>query len=655
MKATIEKKRGRYGGLVLLVLSLTFGLPTRSTASEQSPISLFVDATDISRRLFHSELAIPVHPGPLTLVYPRWAIPTYQLPTGALNNIVRLTMRGNGRPLEWKRDLVDMFAFHIIVPDNVTVLDVSMDVLAPIHRSDLNAATAQLFVLDWNTLLLYPEGAATDEIPIRPRLRLPVGWKQASAIAPVKTVNGVVEFPQTPLTALVDSPVLSGRYFRTVELRSGTVPPVFLDIAADTAEATEIPPEWQTLFRRLIAEAGALFGGYPYPQYHFLLALSNDLGDDGVEHRQSSDIRIGLRAFSDDAYRLSYAYLLPHEYVHSWNAKYRIPAGMARRNFQVPQTTELLWVYEGLTRYLNWVLAARSGIFTLQEARDYAALLAAQTAHRSGREWRSLQDTAVSAQFLNDAPEQWQSLRRGVDYYDESLFIWLEADTIIRRTTQGERSLDDFCRAFFEPADNSLAVKTYTFEDLVAALNGVAVYDWKVFLQTRLNSTGTDRAPLDGLFVSGWNLVYASEVGSVQAARDKVHQTVEERFSLGFLLQEDGMIVDVVRDSPAWKAGLGPDMKVLTVNQHPWSPQALRDAVAADRNTTAPMILSVQSGSQTVQADVQDHQGTRYPQLERNVNPDALSEVLKPHVTRGEGLDHQKAFKLHLLNPAGIL
>jgi len=270
MKPKIEKKRGRSRGLMLLILSLTLGSPAWLTASEQQPISLFVDATDISRKLFHSELAIPVHPGPLTLVYPRWAIPTYQLPTGALNNIVRLRMSGNGRPLEWKRDLVDMFAFHVIVPDNVSVLDVAMDVVAPIHRSDLNAATAQLFVLDWNTVVLYPEGAATDEVPIRPQLRLPVGWKQACAIASVKTVSGVVDFPQTPLTTLVDSPVLSGRYFRIVELRSGTEPPVFLDIAAETPEATDISAEWQTLFRRLIAEAGALVRRLSLPAVPFL-------------------------------------------------------------------------------------------------------------------------------------------------------------------------------------------------------------------------------------------------------------------------------------------------------------------------------------------------------------------------------------------------
>ena len=624
-----RKEINHLGNAITLLLAIAFLLPAR-TAASPPPILLYVDASDSARKLFHSELAIPVQPGPLTLVYPRWGIPTYEFPSGVLNDIVRLKMTGNGRPLEWKRDLVDMFSFHIVIPDNVSTLNVAMDVVAPAHRSDLNAATAQLFVLDWYTLVLYPQAAATDEVPIEARLRLPAGWKHGCAIAPVRTVDGVIEFPQTSLTTLVDSPVLSGKYFKTVELQSGSAPPVFVDIAAETAEAADLTREWQARFRRVIQEGGTLFGGYPYQQYHFLLALSDEVGNDGIEHRQSSDIRMGLRSFSDEANRLAYGYLLPHEYVHAWNGKYRIPAGLVTRNFQQPQTTELLWVYEGLTRYLNWVLAARSGILTLQEARDYAALLAAQTAHRSGREWRSLQDTAVSTGILNDAPDQWQSLRRGVDYYDESLFIWLEADTIIRRLTQGKHSLDDFCRAFFGPQKNPLDMKPYTFVDLVAALNGVMAYDWKAFFDTRLNSTGTDRAPLDGLFASGWNLAYGNTPGSVQAARDKIHQTVEERFSLGLLLQEDGTIIDVVRDSPAWKAGLGPDMKVLAVNQRPWSPQALRDAIAADSSSTAPVRLSVQNGSRTFQGDVFEHRGASYPQLERNTAQDVMGDILKP-------------------------
>jgi predicted metalloprotease with PDZ domain len=538
-------------------------------------------------------------------------------------------MSGNGQALEWKRDLVDKFSFHVVVPSNVAVLNVAMDVVAPANRSDLNAATAQLFVLDWYTLVLYPQGVAADQTVIAARLKLPAGWKDACAIAPIRTVEGVIEFPRTSLSTLVDSPVLSGKNLKTVELRLPSAPPVFIDIASETPEAVDLPLEWQDRLRRLIAETGALFGSYPYQQYQFLIALSDEVGNDGLEHRESIDLRMSLHSFSSEANRLAYGYLLPHEYVHSWNGKYRIPAGIVRRNFQEPQTTELLWVYEGLTRYLNWVLAARSGILSPQEASDYVALLAAQTAYRSGREWRSLQDTAISTNMMIEAPDQWQSLRRGADYYDEELFIWLEADIIIRRTTQGKRSLDDFCRAFFEPPKDTPNIKPYTFDDLVQVVNSIAPYEWKAFFEKRLNATGLDLAPLDGLLASGWSLGYRGIPGSVQAARDEIHHTVEERFSLGLLLQEDGTIIDVVRDSAAWNAGLAPDMKVLSVNQRPWSPQGLRDAVVADSTSTAPLSLSVRNGSQTFWGNVDDYRGARYPHLERNTAQDLMGDILK--------------------------
>ncbi len=383
-------------------------------------------------------------------------------------------------------------------------------------------------------------------------------------------------------------------------------------------------------------------GGGPVPQlslraqYDFLLALSDELGDDGVEHRQCSDNRLSTRLLTEDAYRLTYAYLLPHEYAHAWNGKYRRPAGLAKRNFQEPQTGEMLWVYEGFTRYLNWVLAARSGIFSLQEARDYAALLAAQMDHRSGREWRSLQDTAISAQLAYFAPPEWQSVRRAMDYYDESLFIWLQADLIIRQQTHGKSSLDDFGRVFFGPAGGFAQVRTYTLEDLTAALNSIAAYDWEAFFRSKLDSSGAIGAPLEGLTASGWSLAYGDVAGSVQSARDETHQTVEERFSLGLLLQADGTVVDVVRDSSAWKAGLGPGMKVLQVNQLPWSGKGLRQAIAADRDSRMPVILSVQNGSLSFQAEIHDHRGMMYPKLERNHNPDVMTAILVPRVGTGE-------------------
>jgi predicted metalloprotease with PDZ domain len=405
---------------------------------------------------------------------------------------------------------------------------------------------------------------------------------------------------------------------------------VFVDVAADSAEAAVLPDRWQRYIKRVVEEAGALFGGYPYEHYDFLLTLSDEVGNDGVEHRQSSDIRLALRGLAGEANRLAFGYLMPHEYTHAWNGKFRIPAGVARRNYEEAQTTELLWVYEGLTRYLNWVLAARAGILSVEEARDYAALLAAKTAYRSGRDWRSLQDTAVSTGMLIEAPDQWESLRRGTDYYDEALFIWLEADTTIRKLSHGLRSLDDFCRAFLGATKQPPAISPYSFADLVAALNAIAPNDWRGFFRSRLDATGVEHAPLAGLTASGWTLRYGTAPGSVQAARDQVNHMVEERFSLGLRLQEDGTIVDTVRDSPAWKAGLWPGMKLLEIDGRPWSAEVLRAAISADSASTTPLRFTAQNGAESVVALVDDHGGARYPRLERNDQQDLMAEILAP-------------------------
>jgi predicted metalloprotease with PDZ domain len=591
-----------------------------------------VDATEIPRKLFHAELAIPVSPGPLTLVYPKW-IPGYHAPVGDLNNIVGLKITANGTPVEWKRDNVDMFAFHLVVPDGTSFLRVALDVVAPTRPdSELGVATARLFVLEWNGVLVYPEGASTDDVRIRARIRLPRGWQFACALPTASQTDDVIEFSDVSLTMLVDSSLLSGTYFRTLKFSSDSKAPVFLAMAADSPQSLDITPEWNTRLQRVIQEAEALFGGHHYDQYRFLVALSDELGSEGIEHHQSSDNRLGARFFSDPNLRLINGYLLPHEYVHSWNGKYRRPVGLATRNFQQPQTGELLWIYEGLTRYLDWVLSARSGILTPQEARDYVALRAAWLANRSGRDWRTLQDTAISGQFLYFAPESWQSLRRPADYYNEPLFVWLEADTIIRRVTQGRKSLDDFCRMFLGGSDTSIEVKTYTLEDVIATLNSIASYNWRDFFNTRLNTTGIDHLSFDGLVASGWNLVYTDTIGSMQRAADKVNDTVEERFSLGFLVRQDGTIVDVVRDSAAWKAGLGPGMKMLAIDRIPWSARALIDAINADRSSTVPLEVRVQNGSLVFQTKIDDHRGARYPQLQRNTNPDLMSDILAPRI-----------------------
>jgi predicted metalloprotease with PDZ domain len=597
-------------------------LGTSAAAQQRQVITLRVDTRDVGRKLVHSEMEIPVTPGNLTLVFPKW-IPGEHTPSGPLNNVVRMKFSAGSQSISWTRDPSDMFAFHLQVPHGAQKLDVALDyALRP------DEATPFLFYLFWNAVLLYPKGVNSDDISIQGEIRLPSGWKYACAMSGKALADGTIQFPVTSLTTLVDSPLLAGVHFRTFTLDNGAIP-VTIGAADDSEEGLNLSLPLLENFKRMIRETDVLFGARHYEHYVFLLALSDDVGEeDGTEHHQSTDITLRERGFIDQSDRIASLYLLPHEYVHSWNGKYRRPADLYTMNYQDPMKGSLLWVYEGLTRYLNWVLAARSGLFTLEQARDYAAAIAAEMEHRSGREWRSLEDTAVSVQLLYGGAA-WESLRRTTDYYDESLLIWLEVDQIIRSKTSGQKSLDDFCRTFFGPPGGPPAVKPYTLKDLVNALNAIAAYDWADFIKRRVYEIHT--APLEGLTSSGWNLTYRDAPGPVLAARDIDHHTMEERYSIGLLLHsDDGIIVDVVRDSPAWKAGLGPGMKVLAVNGRTWSSQNLRDAIAADRETSAPMEMIVQSQSAILRTAIDDHRGLQYPRLERNSAPDTLSELLKP-------------------------
>lgn len=604
---------------IVPVLLLVLG--TSAGATPPRVISLRLDATDIARKLIHSEMEIPVTPGALTLMFPKW-IPGEHSPSGPLNNVVWMQFSAGGQPVAWTRDPIDMFAFHLRIPAGAQKLEVALDyALRP------EEATPSLFYLFWNVVVLYPKVVNTDDIQIQGSIRLPPGWNYACALPGKGLADGTIQFPVTSLTTLVDSPLLAGLHFRRFTLDNGALP-VTLGAAGDSEAALDVSPELLEKLKRVVRETDALFGARHYEHYVFLVALSDEVGEDGTEHHQSTDITMRERGLVDESDRIASIYLLPHEYVHSWNGKYRRPADLYTTNYQDPMKGSLLWVYEGLTRYLNWVLAARSGLFTNEQARDYAAEIAAEAAHRSGRAWRPLDDTAVSVQLLYGGDE-WESLRRTTDYYDESLLVWLEADQIIRSKTSGQKSLDDFCRAFFGPPGGPPMVRPYTLEDLIGALNAIAAYDWAGFFRHRVYEV--DQAPLEGLTASGWNLAYGDVPGPVLAARDTDHHRVEERYSIGlFLRSDDGTIIDVVRDSPAWRAGLGPGMKVLAVNGRTWSAQNLHDAIAADRVAASSMEMTIQSQSAIFKVTIDDHGGLRYPRLERNAAPDSLSELLRP-------------------------
>ncbi len=615
-----------------LAAALCTWLAAQAAPMQPPPTRLEVDATDAPRKILHARLAIPVQPGKLTLVYPKW-IPGDHAPTGPITDMVGLKMSAAGKPVEWRRDDVDMYAFALEVPAGASSLDMTLDYLSPPSADGSatgSSATAQLADINWNEVLVYPQGAKARDLQFAATLRLPRDWQFGTALTPLSQANGVVQFAPVSLETLVDSPVMAGAHFRTVDLSPGTKPPHFLDIAADGDPALELKPEDARHFARLVPETGALFGARHYGAYHFLLTLSDHVAHFGLEHHESSDDRQVEKYLIDPDLLKVRAGLLPHEMAHSWNGKYRRPVGLTTPDYQQPMKDDLLWVYEGLTEYLQLVLTARCGLWTDDDLRQSLALDAARLDYQPGRTWRPLSDTAVAAQLLYSAPKEGSAWRRGVDFYHEGALIWLEADTLIRHQTQGRRSLDDFCRSFFGGQSGPPRVVTYTYEDVLTALNQVAPHDWRQFFQERVYDI-TPRAPLGGIRNAGWRLAYTNTVPAMLKSAETASKFTDLRFSLGLILKQGGAVEDVVPRSPAAKAGVGVAMNLLAVNGRRWTADLLRDAIRAATTNTAPIELLVENVEYFKTCKVDYHDGEKYPQLERDPSkPDLLTEILKP-------------------------
>lgn len=596
-------------------------------------IHLHVDLTDAPRNLYHAHEQIPVHAGEFSLVFPEW-IPGNHRPSGPIAALAGIRMEAAGKPLAWQRDDVDMYQFHVTIPPGVDTLDVSMDAITTQDSAGGGgpAASSNILDLNWNAILLYPKDTRSDDVTFAASITLPAGWKFGTAL-PVAHVNGDdVEFAPTSLTTLIDSPVIAGVHFRRIELtKPGETPVHQMDLVADAEDDLDMSAHDLAAFKKLVAETGALFGARHYRHYDFLLTLSNQVGGHGLEHHESNDSAAEERALTDPSLRILFADLVPHEFTHSWNGKYRRPAGLATPNYQEPMKGDLLWVYEGLTDYLGNVLAARSGLWSDEQYREALADTAAMLDHRTGREWRPLEDTARSVQILRMLNSQaWVNWRRSLDYYPEGELIWLEVDSIIRQQTHNQRSLNDFCRQFEGGQSGPPKVVPYTFDDVVQALNEVAPYDWKTLLSQRVNDTSS-HAPLGGIERGGWKLVYNDKPNAFAKELEKVAKFSDFSYSLGFNVGQDGKIHDVILGSPAYKAGLGPNMKLLAVNGRKWSPELLHDAVRDAKGTDKPVDLLVENADFYKTYSISYHDGERNPHLERVPGqPDLLGDILKP-------------------------
>jgi predicted metalloprotease with PDZ domain len=590
----------------------------------QNSINLSVDATDASRNVLHVRETMTVKPGEFTLFYPKW-IPGEHAPTGTINNMVNFFVSADGKPIEWRRDDVEMFEFHLTVPANATQIDISFDDVSEPGTT----MTANLARIKWNRLLLYPEGAKSDDVEVTASMKVPSGWKYATALKAAKESANQIEFSKVNLTTFVDSPAIIGKYFKKIQLSKDGETLHEMDIAADTAKALEYKSETLAGWKNLVSEANKLFGAHHYNSYRFLLTLSDKGGDEGLEHHESSEDGVGLTALTDEYQGLDLADLLGHEYTHSWNGKYRRPIGLATGDYETPQKGELLWVYEGLTQYLGHVLPTRSSLWTPEVFRDALAVDAAGLDNQTGRRWRPLVDTAQAVQYTYGSPRVWRNERRGTDYYDEGALVWLEADVTIRQKSGGKLSLDDFLKRFHGGGQNTAPkVVPYDLSEVVKTLNDVLPYDWRQFFVDRIY-TAQKNAPLGGITNGGWTLVYDENRSSYSKSQEAAYSYMDASYSIGVKISEDGTISDINPDLPAYKAGLAPGMKITKINGDDFSIDEMHKAIAGTKNNHA-LEITAENGVNSDTYKLNYNGGERYPHLVRDMTKaDTLSDIIK--------------------------
>ncbi len=601
------------------------------------PISLSVDLRNNVDRVEHVHEEIPVEPRAeeLVLLYPEW-IPGDHAPSGPLQALGGIITAVDEKRVQWVRDRVNVYAFHVPLPAGAKTVTVDFDYLSPVKpgagRIEISNVMADL---EWNEVVMYPAGFYSRDIPVDATLKLPEGWKYATALETSSNDNGTVKFERTPLNTLVDSPLFAGLYMARLDLSPTPTDTVHINIVGDTAEDVVAPPEAVAGFKKLTLEADKLYGSHHYKHYDFLLLVSDQVGGVGLEHHQSSEDGWPAEYLTKWSEGVLDRDLLGHEYTHSWDGKFRRPADLWTPNFNVPMQDDLLWVYEGMTQYWGNILTARAGMRTPEQTRDILAYTAAGFAVDRGRDWRPLVDTTHQEIVSHRRPVSWVSWQRPEDYYTEGMLIWLDADTKIRELTGGQKSLDDFCKRFFGVYNGSFITDTYTFEDVVRDLNAVAPYDWKGFLQTRVYDLHPE-VPTNGFTQGGYKLVYTDT--PTQWYQDELKEFGASDFStsLGLTVGEpkDGgpaTVGNVSWDSPAFKAGITPGMTFVSVNGTTYTGKGLRAAILDAEKTKQPLQLEFKRGEDYKTIALPYFDGLRYPSLQRIAGtPDRLDDILAP-------------------------
>lgn len=610
-----------------LRLILAAALLTLADPAFSADMQVDIDASQVARRILHSHVSMPVSGTKVVLYYPKWS-PGDHAPLGRVTQLTDLVIHANGKVIPWRRNLTDAFTFDIEVPRGTTRIDADFDIRLPAPGWPLGGASARIVRLRWDNALLYRAGTPVQKIPVNATLTLPSGWNLATAL-PVSTRSGdKVSFSATNLDALVDAPVLAGLHMRTVDLTPGSAIGHGMAVAAENADALPAPDQLVN-YTQLVAESKAMFGAEHFKNYTFLVAAGNYTGPGaGFEHGESSDNGVPENFFHAGNPVSGMSELLPHEYAHSWSGKYRRPADLTMADYQQPAKTDLLWVYEGVTAHVGYVLASRSGFWNAEQARDWWAAVGARTASQSGRTWRNLQDTADAVPVTMPATftdYDWSSWTRGLDYYEEGSLIWLEAGAIISEQTHGRRTLDDFLAAFYGGPGGKPGVKTYTAQDVFDTLGHVAPYDWAGFFKMRLTSL-SPAAPLGGFERSGWRLVYDATPNAFVRSGVSV-------FTVGLQIGGDGVVADVARDSAAFAAGIVPGMKIVKLDGKDWSGKAFVQALGAAKEGTQ-LALTTDYAGVTQVFTIPAGTGLRYPHLQRiDGKPDLLTPYLAPHVS----------------------
>lgn len=593
-------------------------------------IELNVDASDLSHRVVRVHETLSGVGPDTVLLYPKW-LPGTHAPEGTIDRVAGIRISANGAPVTWKRDPADVFAFRLNLKPGTHSINIDFDYLSPTSgKVGALEMSRDLLMIEWNELVFYPAGYFTRQIPAQAQLTLPADFKFGSALE-VTSTDHAIHFKRTTLETLVDSPLYAGRYASKLDLDPGAAAPVHMDLFADRPELLAVKPEALEAYRNLVRQAYKLYGSHHYNHYDFLYSLSDQIQENGLEHHQSSEDGSEPESFTKWDKTAYVRDLLAHEYTHSWNGKFRRPADLWTPNYNVPMQDSLLWVYEGQTQYWGQVLAARSGLRTHQQALDQFAITAAHYEVQKGRQWRPLQDTTNDEIINPRRPQAWLDWQRFEDYYDEGALIWLDVDTWIREHSNGARSLDDFAHAFFGINNGSFTVVTYTFDDIVKALNAVEPNDWASFLRERLDAIGKP-VPEDGFHRGGYNLVYTDTPSDYQATMEEQRKRVDLLNSIGVEIDakdKGGTLTQVIWDSPAYKAKLTEGAQILAINGIAYDADVLKDAIRAAHGSKEPIQLIVKIGDRYLVADLDYHDGLRYPHLERDsAQPARLDEIL---------------------------